>query len=71
MITIQSSGAQRLFEHPVLLATSFGHNGHHQSISQKLIKSGTYSAKWDPIYIYINKFITSFKIINSLKMCYL
>jgi len=26
---------------------------------------------WDLIYIYINIFINSFKIINSLKMCYL
>jgi hypothetical protein len=26
---------------------------------------------WDPIYIYINILINSFKIINSLKMCYL
>ena len=24
---------------------------------------------WDPIYIYINIFINSFKIINSLKIC--
>jgi len=40
------------------MATSFGHNGHHQAISQKVKKSGTYSAKivslCDPIYIYIN-----------------
>jgi hypothetical protein len=27
------------------MATSFGHNGHHQAISQKLIKAGKYSAK--------------------------
>ena len=27
------------------MATSFGHNGHHQAISQKLKKAGTYSAK--------------------------
>jgi len=28
----------------VLIATSFGHNGHHQAISHKK-KEGTYSAK--------------------------
>jgi len=27
------------------MVTSFGLNGHHQAISQKLIKSGTYGAK--------------------------
>ena len=27
------------------MATSFGLNGHHQATSQKLKKSGTYSAK--------------------------
>jgi hypothetical protein len=27
------------------MATSFGHNGHHQAMSQKLKKAGTYSAK--------------------------
>jgi len=27
------------------VATSFGHNGHHQAISQKLKKGGAYSAK--------------------------
>jgi len=26
---------------------------------------------WDPIYIYINISINSFKIINNRKMCYL
>jgi len=34
----------------ILMATSFGHNGHHQAISQKLKKAGTYSAN----YININ-----------------
>ena len=29
----------------MLMAASFGHNGHHQAISQKLKNSGTYSAK--------------------------
>ena len=28
-----------------LMATSIGHNGHHQTISQKLKKAGTYSGK--------------------------
>jgi len=27
------------------MATSFGHNNHHQAISQKLNKAGTHSAK--------------------------
>jgi len=27
------------------MGTSFGHNGHHQAISQELKKAGTYSAK--------------------------
>jgi len=27
------------------MATSFGHNGHNQTISQKIKKAGTYSAK--------------------------
>jgi len=27
------------------MTTSFGHNGHHQAISQKLKKAGTYSAE--------------------------
>jgi len=27
------------------MATSFGHNGHHKAISQKLKKAGIYSAK--------------------------
>jgi len=26
----------------ILMATSFGHNDHHQSIAQKLKQSGTY-----------------------------
>jgi len=34
----------------VLLATCFGHNDHHQAISQKLKKSGTHSAK-SSVYI--------------------
>jgi hypothetical protein len=29
----------------ILMATSFGHNGRHQIISQKLKKAGTYGAK--------------------------
>ena len=29
----------------ILMATSFGHKGHHQAISQKLKKVGTFSAK--------------------------
>jgi len=32
------------------MATSFGHNGHHQAISQKLKKAGTYSAR-SSIYV--------------------
>jgi hypothetical protein len=40
------------------MAANFGHNGHHQAISQKPNKAGTYGAKYqfisDPIYIYIN-----------------
>jgi hypothetical protein len=56
------------------MATIFGRNGHHQAISQKLKKTLVHIVQkrqfiWDPIYIYINIFINSFKIINSLKMC--
>ena len=32
------------------MATSFGHNGHHQAISQKLKKAGTFTAN----YVNIN-----------------
>ena len=57
------------------MATCFGHNGHHQAISQKLKKPvhivQDSQFMWDPIYIYINIFINSFKIINGLKICYL
>ena len=68
------------------MATSFGHNGHRQAISQKNLKKPVHVAecrlfKWDPIsiyiyiYIYICLFIyiriKSSEIINSLKMCYL
>ena len=42
----------------MLMATSFGHKGHHQAdVSQKLKMAGAYDAKlsfmWDPIYIYV------------------
>jgi len=29
----------------MLMATSFGHNGHHRAVSQKLTKAGTCSSK--------------------------
>ena len=32
------------------MATSFGHNGHHQATSQKLKKASTCSAK-SPVYM--------------------
>jgi glycerol-3-phosphate responsive antiterminator len=53
---------------------SFRHNGHHQAISQKLKKAGTYSAKssiYMESHIYNIIFINSFKIIDSLQMHYL
>jgi hypothetical protein len=58
------------------MATSFGHNGHHQTISRKLIKAGIYSAKssvymGSHLHLYQYLFIESVKIINGLKMCYL
>jgi len=55
------------------MATSFGHNGHHQAISQKLKKAGTYSAKIVKLcgmsFTFMLIFINCLKIINSLKMC--
>ena len=46
------------------MATIFGHNSHHQAISQKLKKAGTYSAKSSVymgsrlhLYYYTGRFI--------------
>ena len=42
------------------MATSCGHNGHHQAISQLIKLVHTVQDRqfiWDPIYIYINIFI--------------
>jgi hypothetical protein len=49
-----------------ILPTSFGHNDHHQAISQNRIVQNLQFV-CDPIYIYINDYwiIDSFKIINS------
>jgi hypothetical protein len=56
------------------MASSFGHNGHHQAISQKLKKAGTVHIVqnrpfiWDHIYIYINIYIlTALKLLAALK----
>ena len=39
----------------MLMATSFGHNGYHQDIEQKLKQAGTYSAK-SSIYMTILRY---------------
>jgi hypothetical protein len=54
------------------MATGFGHNSHHQTISQKLKKRSVHIVQnrqfiCDPIYININ----NFNIITSLEMSYL
>jgi len=36
------------------MASSFGHNAHHQEISQKIKKAGTYIAKSTIYYLLIN-----------------
>ena len=59
------------------MATSFGHNGHHQAISLKLKKKATWYIQCTTVSLYgipfpfMSIFINSYKIINGLKMCHL